>query len=132
MTSITIRPTPKMFMLGDVMVRAWEGATEIGVPVVALVSVVQVANGELAMPGLVSIPPPHPNQSVARQLAMGTLWHTLAALMDDEVTAISAVAAALATCESDPVVREVLADYLARMAATMREHAAETRAGSGS
>jgi uncharacterized protein (DUF2126 family) len=60
---IIIEPTDKFFMLGDVMVRAWKGVSAMGDQVTALVSAVQV-EGELGdIPGLVSIPPPGPDEA---------------------------------------------------------------------
>jgi hypothetical protein len=59
---ITIKPTEKFFLLGDVMVRAWTGTTDAGEAVVALVSAVQIAT-DVDIPGLVSIPPPDRKQA---------------------------------------------------------------------
>lgn len=56
---LTIEPTPRFFMLREVMVRMWQGTTEGGDEVVALVTAVAAAgqSAELAT-SLVSIPPP--------------------------------------------------------------------------
>jgi hypothetical protein len=53
---ITIEPTETYFMAGDVMVRAWEGVTDTGEHVTALVAGVAAAVDQV--PGLVSIPAP--------------------------------------------------------------------------
>lgn len=58
---ITIEPTEHFFMAGDVMVRMWTGnRVETGEPVIAMVSCVGLADGDVAAlaRGLVSIPPP--------------------------------------------------------------------------
>lgn len=52
---ITISPTERFFMAGQVMVRVWEGEGDTGQPVFALVAAVA---GGLDESELVSIPPP--------------------------------------------------------------------------
>ena len=56
---LTIEPTPHFFMLDQVMVRMWQGTTESGAEIVALVTAVASKTDapELASQ-LVSIPPP--------------------------------------------------------------------------
>lgn len=56
---LTIEPTEGFFMLGDVMVRMWQGHADDGSPVLALVTAVASAgqSHEFAA-GLVPIPPP--------------------------------------------------------------------------
>ena len=62
---ITIEPTEQFFMAGDVMVRAWRGVSDSGERVIALVSAVQIENGPEDIPGLISIPPPEPEDARA-------------------------------------------------------------------
>lgn len=57
---LTIEPTGRFFMAGEVMVRLWKGHSGGGQPVIALVSA--VAFGEAATAdelNLISIPSPH-------------------------------------------------------------------------
>ncbi len=61
---LTIEPTKAFFMAGDVMVRMWQGTDSESQPVVALVSaVVFPGQAEAATEGLVSIPPPAPDDA---------------------------------------------------------------------
>lgn len=56
---LTIEPSERFFMAGDVMVRAWTGHNEQGEDVVVLVSLVMFPGQfEFNPEGLVSIPPP--------------------------------------------------------------------------
>jgi hypothetical protein len=56
---LTLEQTEHFFMAGDVMCRAWQGTDENGVPVVALISLVQFQTlAEFDAGGLVSIPAP--------------------------------------------------------------------------
>lgn len=59
MMKLTIEPTKEFFMCGEVMVRMWQGTTETGKHIVALVAGVSGGDRgfELART-LVSIPPP--------------------------------------------------------------------------
>ena len=61
---LTIAPTEAFFMQGDVVVRAWKGTDADGNGVIALVSLVQVAGRPEDLPGLVSVPPPQPEDAV--------------------------------------------------------------------
>lgn len=61
---LTIEPTPHFFMAGDVMVRMWQGAAEDGTQCVVLVTAVAfTGQSEAAADGLVSIPPPTPEDA---------------------------------------------------------------------
>jgi hypothetical protein len=63
---LTIEPTTEFFMAGEVMVRMWQGHSEHGAPVVVLVAAVAVAGqAEALAEGLVSIPPPTPEEAQA-------------------------------------------------------------------
>lgn len=58
---LSIEPTQHFFMAGEVMVRMWQGSTEDGTPVVALVAGVCVAGEDIKVANsLTSIPPPTP------------------------------------------------------------------------
>ena len=61
---MTIEPTEHFFMAGDAMVRAWRGTNDQGQAVIAFVACVSVdeADGR-ATEGLVSIPPPTPEDA---------------------------------------------------------------------
>ena len=56
---LTIEPTPHFFMVDQVMVRMWQGTTDSGSEIVALVTAV-ASRGEVPelATQLVSIPPP--------------------------------------------------------------------------
>jgi hypothetical protein len=61
---LTIEPTHEFFMAGDVMVRMWQGTSDTGEAVVALVTAVAFPGQAEAMAeGLVSIPPPTPEDA---------------------------------------------------------------------
>jgi hypothetical protein len=55
---MTLEPTEQFFMLGDVMVRAWQGQDDRGGALIALVAAIAVEQDSI--PGLTSIPPPGP------------------------------------------------------------------------
>jgi hypothetical protein len=61
MTTLTLKPTQEFFMAGDVMVRMWQGKSDRGENVVALITAVAFA-GKTDLPtfteDLVSIPAP--------------------------------------------------------------------------
>ena len=64
---LTIKPTKHFFMAGDVMVRLWEGADDQGQSAVAFVAAVGFAGQAAAVSdglGLVSIPPPSPEDAM--------------------------------------------------------------------
>ena len=72
---MTIEPTPDFFMAGDVMVRMWTGTDQEGRPVVAMVAGFGLSDGsarEPILPGMVSIPPPGPEDAVrwAREIML--------------------------------------------------------------
>jgi len=63
---LTIEPTEHFFMAGDVMVRMWQGSDHTGAPVVALVTAIAYtgqAQAVVEAEGLVSIPPPTPEDA---------------------------------------------------------------------
>ena len=63
-TRLTIDPTERFFMAGDVMVRMWQGTDQHGAPVVLLVTAVAfTGDAEAFAEGLVSIPPPTPQDA---------------------------------------------------------------------
>lgn len=62
---LTLEPTEQFFVAGDVMVRMWQGKTDTGADVVALVTAVVFAGqAEVAAEGLVPIPPPTPDDAL--------------------------------------------------------------------
>lgn len=61
---LTIQPTPHFFMAQDVMVRMWTGHADDGSDVVVLVTAVVLSGqAEAVAEGLVSIPPPTPEDA---------------------------------------------------------------------
>lgn len=61
---LIIEPTEHFFMAGDVMVRMWQGQTDDGEPVIALITAVAFTGQAGAVAeGLVSIPPPTPEDA---------------------------------------------------------------------
>ena len=61
---LTIEPTEHFFMADEVMVRMWQGHTDDGTPVVALVTAVASASeAQEFAAGLVPIPPPSPEDA---------------------------------------------------------------------
>ena len=60
---ITIEPTEHFFMADDVVIRAWKGQSADGLDVTAFVCAVQVEGGPDHNDGLVSIPPPNPEDA---------------------------------------------------------------------
>ncbi len=58
---LTIEPTERFFLAGDVMVRLWTGTTDSGALAFALVAGVST-DGALP-PGAIEIPPPHPEDA---------------------------------------------------------------------
>ena len=81
------------------MVRAWQGTTEEGAPVVALVAGVQVP-ADFPMPNLVPIPPPDPAWSPALRDTIGLLWKIAPKLTDQEAEGLVRFAALLVGIEN--------------------------------
>jgi hypothetical protein len=70
---LIVEPTEKFFMAGDVMVRMWGGNTDNGTPVLALIAaVVFPGEADATGEGLVSIPPPEPEDAArwAREIML--------------------------------------------------------------
>jgi hypothetical protein len=123
--SITISPTREFFEAGGVLVRAWKGADQRGVEIVAMVAGVAVPSLE-PMPGLTPVPPPEPDWSDPVRQAMGRMWQAAGRLEDNEAEALTLMAE-LFVCIADKPHRRELARSFVRDAGSMLAMLRETQ-----
>ena len=106
--TITITPTPEVFMAGSLMVRAWVGETRDGVDVTALVASVSL-RGHEPIPGLTPIPPPEPDWDPRVREAVGRIWRIAAKLLPEEADGLACVMERLTGGKLDVKARQAAA-----------------------
>jgi hypothetical protein len=113
--NMTLEPTGQFVTLtGEVLCRAWEGKTDKGEDIMALVSVVQT---KAEMPALTPVPPPEPTWSPTVRAAMGRLWQLAGKLLDEEAAAIVEFIEHITSLVDDEEGRREAAEEFLRQAA---------------
>jgi hypothetical protein len=84
---ITVTPTKEFFNATDILVRAWEGTTEAGEPVVAFIAAVTAPDG--SMPSLAPVPSPEDRWDEHSRGALGHLWKLVEKMEPVDIGAIT-------------------------------------------